>query len=95
MPPSKVRRNTSASRKAKTSCTWARSGPDGRALFPARSGNKSIRLVRPKSKLTKAIRKPKATWVEAKLFADVEYRDITSEGLLRASSFKGLSQDKA
>lgn len=23
-------------------------------------------------------------------FADIEYRDITSEGLLRASSFKGL-----
>jgi bifunctional non-homologous end joining protein LigD len=47
-------------------------------------------VVSPKSKLTKAIRKPKATWVEPKFFADVEYRDITSEGLLRASSFKGL-----
>ena len=51
-------------------------------------------VVRPKSKLTRPIRKPKATWVEPKFFADVEYRDITSEGLLRASSFKGLSQDK-
>jgi bifunctional non-homologous end joining protein LigD len=49
-------------------------------------------VVSPKSKLTKTIRKPKATWVEPKFFADVEYRDITSEGLLRASSFKGLSQ---
>jgi bifunctional non-homologous end joining protein LigD len=49
-------------------------------------------VVSPKSKLTKAIRKPKATWVEPKFFADVEYRDITSEGLLRASSFKGLSK---
>jgi len=49
-------------------------------------------VVSPKSKLTKAIRKPKATWVEPKFFADVEYRDITSEGLLRASSFKGLSR---
>jgi bifunctional non-homologous end joining protein LigD len=47
-------------------------------------------VVSPKSKLTKAIRKPKATWVEPKFYADVEYRDITSEGLLRASSFKGL-----
>jgi bifunctional non-homologous end joining protein LigD len=28
--------------------------------------------------------------VGPKFFADVEYRDITSEGLLRASSFKGL-----
>jgi bifunctional non-homologous end joining protein LigD len=30
------------------------------------------------------------TWVEPKFTAEVEYRDITSEGLLRASSFKGL-----
>lgn len=49
-------------------------------------------VVSPKSKLTKAIRKPKATWVEPKFYADVEYRDITSEGLLRASSFKGLTK---
>jgi bifunctional non-homologous end joining protein LigD len=49
-------------------------------------------VVRPTSKLTKAIKKPKATWVEPTFFADVEYRDITSEGLLRASSFKGLSK---
>jgi len=49
-------------------------------------------VVSPQSKLTKPIRKPKATWVEPKFFADVEYRDITSEGLLRASSFKGLSR---
>jgi len=50
-------------------------------------------VVSPKSKLTKPIRKPKATWVEPQFFADVEYRDITSDGLLRASSFKGLSKD--
>ncbi|MCP3401964.1 MULTISPECIES: non-homologous end-joining DNA ligase [unclassified Bradyrhizobium] len=49
-------------------------------------------VVSPKTKLTKPIRKPKATWVEPKFYADVEYRDITSEGLLRASSFKGLSR---
>jgi bifunctional non-homologous end joining protein LigD len=49
-------------------------------------------VVSPKSKLTKPIKKPKATWVEPTFVADVEYRDITSEGLLRASSFKGLSR---
>jgi bifunctional non-homologous end joining protein LigD len=49
-------------------------------------------VVSPKSKLSKPLKKPKATWVEPKFFADVEYRDITSEGLLRASSFKGLSR---
>jgi bifunctional non-homologous end joining protein LigD len=45
-------------------------------------------VVTPKSKLTKPIRKPKATWVEPRFVAEVEFRDITSEGLLRASSFK-------
>jgi bifunctional non-homologous end joining protein LigD len=49
-------------------------------------------VVSPKSKLTQPIRKPKATWVEPQFYADIEYRDITSEGLLRASSFKGLSR---
>jgi bifunctional non-homologous end joining protein LigD len=49
-------------------------------------------VVSPQSKLTKPLRKPKATWVEPKFYADVEYRDITSEGLLRASSFKGLER---
>ena len=49
-------------------------------------------VVSPKTKLTKPIKKPKATWVEPKFLADVEYRDVTSEGLLRASSFKGLSR---
>jgi len=47
-------------------------------------------VVSPKSKLTKPIKKPKATWVEPKFTAEIEYRDITSEGLLRQSSFKGL-----
>lgn len=49
-------------------------------------------VVSPKTKLTKPIKKPKATWVEPQFYAEVEYRDITSEGLLRASSFKGLSR---
>jgi len=41
----------------------------------------------------KPIKKPKATCAEPALFADVEYRDITSEGLLRQSSFKGLKRN--
>ena len=49
-------------------------------------------VVSPKSKLTKQVRKPKATWVDPVFTAEVEYRDITSEGLLRQSSFKGLSR---
>ena len=50
-------------------------------------------VVSPKSKLTKAIKKPKATWVEPAFTAEIEYRDITSEGLLRQSSFKGLKRN--
>lgn len=50
-------------------------------------------VISPKSKLTKPIRKPKATWVEPSFFAEVEYRDISSEGLLRQSSFKGLKRN--
>ncbi|QOZ69123.1 non-homologous end-joining DNA ligase [Bradyrhizobium arachidis] len=49
-------------------------------------------VVSPKSRLSKQLKKPKATWVEPKFVAEIEYRDITSEGLLRASSFKGLSR---
>lgn len=44
----------------------------------------------PKSVLAKQPRAPKAVWVEPKFQATVEYRDITSEGLLRQASFKGL-----
>ena len=49
-------------------------------------------VVSPKSRLTKLIKKPKATWVEPEFFADIEYRDVTSDGLLRASAFKGLTR---
>jgi bifunctional non-homologous end joining protein LigD len=47
-------------------------------------------VVSPRFKLTRPIKKPKAVWVEPSFVADVEYRDITAEGLLRQSSFKGL-----
>ena len=47
-------------------------------------------VISPKSKLSKPLKKPQAIWVEPVFKAEIEYRDITSEGLLRASSFKGL-----
>jgi ATP dependent DNA ligase C terminal region len=49
-------------------------------------------VVVPKSKLTKQVKKPRSTWVDRVFMADIEYRDITPEGLLRQSSFKGLSR---
>ena len=36
--------------------------------------------------------KPKERWVEPRLVAEVEYRDITADGLLRQSAFKGLHE---
>jgi len=47
-------------------------------------------VVSPKSKLTKPIKKPNTKWVEPKFSGKIEYRDITSEVLLRRSSFKAL-----
>jgi bifunctional non-homologous end joining protein LigD len=47
-------------------------------------------IATPTSRLTVPIRKPKARWVEPKLWAEVDYRDITSDCLLRHSSFQGL-----
>ena len=49
-------------------------------------------VISPKSKLSKQLKKPKATWVEPVFTAEIEYRDITSEGLLRASALKGFSR---
>jgi bifunctional non-homologous end joining protein LigD len=49
-------------------------------------------VVSPKSRLTKQVKKPKAIWVEPSFLANIEFRDITSEGLLRQSSFKGLTK---
>ena len=49
-------------------------------------------VVTPTSKLTRPIRDAKAIWVEPKFLADVEYRDVTADGLLRAASFKGLTR---
>jgi bifunctional non-homologous end joining protein LigD len=46
-------------------------------------------VVSPKSILTRPIKKPKAVWVEPSFMAEVESRDITSEGLLRQNSFEG------
>ncbi len=51
-------------------------------------------VVSGESTLAKPIRDPKATWVEPKFLAEVEYRDITADGILRAASFKGLTQGK-
>lgn len=50
-------------------------------------------LVQKRSPLTEKISKPKARWVKPKLLAEVEYRTLTEEGLMRHPSFKGLRDD--
>ncbi|WP_433960393.1 hypothetical protein [Bradyrhizobium guangdongense] len=63
----------------------------------SRTTSAQIRKARyrskPEAKADEGHQEAKATWVEPKFYADIEYRDITSEGLLRASSFKGLRRN--
>ena len=50
-------------------------------------------LIRKTSPLSVPVKKPKATWVEPKVDAEIEYSAITDDGLLRAAVFKGLRDD--
>jgi bifunctional non-homologous end joining protein LigD len=50
-------------------------------------------LIRKTSPLSVPVRKPKATWVEPEVDAEVEYRALTDDGLLREAVFKGLRDD--
>jgi bifunctional non-homologous end joining protein LigD len=52
-------------------------------------------LIIRKSPLSEPIKKPKATWVEPVVDAEVEYGGITDDGLLREAVFKGLREDLA
>jgi bifunctional non-homologous end joining protein LigD len=50
-------------------------------------------LIRKSSPLSKPVNKPKATWVEPEVDAEVEYGALTDDGLLRAAVFKGFRDD--
>ncbi|MGY4624496.1 DNA ligase D [Bradyrhizobium sp. USDA 4486] len=52
-------------------------------------------LIRPGSPLDVPIKKPKATWVEPSVEAEVEFGALTDDGLLREAVFKGLRDDLA
>lgn len=49
-------------------------------------------LVTGKSPLSHPINKPKATWIEPRVLAAVEYSGVTDDGLLRVAVFKGLQE---
>ncbi|MBV8911646.1 MAG: DNA ligase D, partial [Acetobacteraceae bacterium] len=52
-------------------------------------------FVTKQSPLSVPINKPKATWVQPVVEAEIEYAGVTDDGLLRAPVFKGLRDDLA
>ena len=50
-------------------------------------------LIRKTSPLSLPVKKPKATWVEPLVNAEIEYSAVTDDGLLRGAVFKALRDD--
>ena len=50
-------------------------------------------LIRKTSPLSVPVKKPKATWVEPTMLAEVRYSSLTQDRLLREPVFKGLRED--
>ncbi|HEY8963512.1 MAG TPA: non-homologous end-joining DNA ligase [Alphaproteobacteria bacterium] len=50
-------------------------------------------LVRATSPLDVPYKKPKATWVEPTVLAEINVNSVTGEGLVRAASFKGIRHE--
>jgi bifunctional non-homologous end joining protein LigD len=50
-------------------------------------------LIRKTSPLTLPVKKPKATWVEPVVDAEIAYSTVTEDGLLREAVFKGVRED--
>jgi bifunctional non-homologous end joining protein LigD len=51
-------------------------------------------FIRKASPLSEPVKKPKATWVEPVLEAEVAYSTVTEGALLREAVFKGLREDR-
>jgi bifunctional non-homologous end joining protein LigD len=78
---------------------------DGRTLYAGKVGTgythavaQEVRerldpLIVRRSPLSVAVNRPKATWVEPVVQAEVEYGGLTDDGLLREAVFKGLRDD--
>jgi bifunctional non-homologous end joining protein LigD len=50
-------------------------------------------FIRKQSPLSIPVKKPKATWVEPEVDAEIEYGALTDDGLLREAVFKGVRDD--
>jgi bifunctional non-homologous end joining protein LigD len=51
-------------------------------------------FIRKDSPLSQPVKKPKATWVEPVIEAEIAYSTLTENALLREAIFKGLRQDR-
>jgi len=71
----------------------AQSGFTHQALYELRE--RLDPYIRVNSPLTIPVKKPKATWVEPVLQAEIEYSSLTSDKLLRAPVYKGIRDDLA
>lgn len=61
----------------------------------ARARERLDPLIARKCPLDVPIKKPKATWVQPVVDAEIEYSGLTDDGLLRAAVFKGVRDDLA
>jgi bifunctional non-homologous end joining protein LigD len=51
-------------------------------------------FIRKRSPLAEPVKKPKATWVEPVIEAEIAYSTLTEPGLMREAVFKGLREDR-
>jgi bifunctional non-homologous end joining protein LigD len=52
-------------------------------------------FIRRESPLSEPVKKPKATWVEPVIEAEIAYSTVTENNLLREAVFKGVREDFA
>ncbi len=72
---------------------YAGKAQTGYTLAAAREVRERLNpLIIGKSPLSHPINKPKATWVQPQVCADVDYGGVTDDGLLREPVFKGLQR---
>lgn len=72
---------------------YAGKAQTGYTLAAAREVRERLQpLIIGRSPLSHPIDKPKATWVEPRVQAEVEYIGVTDDGLLREPVFKGLQE---
>jgi bifunctional non-homologous end joining protein LigD len=68
--------------------------PSGYSLPVAREVREALDpYIQTRSPLTTPVNKPKATWVQPVIDAEVAYSSLTDRGLVREAAFKGLRED--